>query len=429
MSLIDSYKQILTALHLKVTDDGFVKNGEDEQVLVGKKSLVLPVKEQLAVGDMSNRIYFNPFRENSLASAPALVTEYIRGRFIEHLSIKTIWLISELADIAIKEAQHKKFNPEQCEFLVHAKDIDEVFLEKFSRFLDKITESGENPNILHIFSRKNGKIGDKEYKRAAFVSFPFFEALTSTDKELHKAAGINSMRPKDRKIIADLLKYIFPKITETNSYSVGSNSGICPYMDSLMLAVGQLIECINGCVEMFREYIDCSERIETPVDWFEAIQDLTAFQTELRVLAVGGDTQSAASGLETALSNVSSVPKPGTQFVASTPTGQPVVLTVQSGTTPVAINQMQSQVVMPANAITPTGAVDLSAMVAANPVLQHMMMLESVNQVPAMAQHYAHIQAQANQQAKQARWAFGRVPSATNMLSAANNAMNIFNQI
>jgi len=415
MNLIKAYELILNALRLSVTEDGFIRNADEEQIIVNKRSLVMPVAKQLAVPDMSNRIFFNPFRENALASETPAVTEYIRGRFLEHISMKTMLLISELADIAAKTAIHPTLSPEQLEFLVSVQDMDESFLTNLARLLDKLNESSSRTSgVAHVFSRKNSKVGDKEYRRVAFVSFPLYEILTTGDKEQLKAAGLNSLRPKDRKILIGMLQYIFPKIAESNSYSKGSSSGVCPYMDSLMQAFGGLIERLNDVVELFVDHIESTDLIMTPVEWFEAFQDLTVFQNELRILGIGGDSTAAPSSLE---ASVAGAVNGHVQQQAATlaSAGAPVVLTLPGIGAMVSLAQ-GAQTALQTAPLTANGSVDLSAVIAGNPVLQQQLLMQALTANPAYASHLQQIQQSNKLQSKARRWMMGGTAAAANQV-------------
>lgn len=422
MNLLKAYELILKALSLNITEDGFVRNKDEEQIIVNKRSLVMPIQQQLAVPDMTNRIFFNPFRENALASETPAVTEYIRGRFLEHITMKTMLLVSDLADIASKTAIHPTLNPEQSEFLMHVQELDETFLTNFGRLLDKMRENNSRTNgIAHVFSRKNSKLGDTEYRRVAFVSFPLYEVLSTGDKEQLKAAGLSSIRPKDRKILLGILEFIFPKIKESNSYSKGSNSGVCPYMESLMMAFGGLVERLNDVVELFADHVEMGDLVLTPVDWVEAFDDLTIFQAELRMLGLGGDSTSAPSQLEQSVNAAVS----GQQVIA--PAGTPVAITIPGIGGAVAIVQGQSAQLQPAQ-VTPNGTVDLSAVIAGNPLLQQQLMMQTLANNPVYAAHLQQMKQVAAVNSKARRWAAGGTAAATSQTTLqqlANNAQAV----
>lgn len=420
MALLDAYTQLLDAMRLKVTEDGFIKNGDDENVFVAKKSLVLPVPAQLAVPDWSQRIAFNPFRENSLQSTPPAVTEYIRNRFIEHLNIKILWMLEHLVSIAGDQATHKKLDPEQANFLTVAKDVDENFVNLIHRLADKISKSEDTTSgAIHIFSMKNGVIGEKKYKRSATVSFPIYQSVKEGDKQT-KIFGITGWRPKDRKMLAAILEYIFPDIDKPHSYSKGSDSGICPYLDSLMQAVGHVIEAINNVVETFRSTMDddAIAIVETPVDWYEAFQDLSAYQTELHMLPVGGEAHKVISEpvqATTALANTAPAVQTATAIIG----GQPVVLTLAQTPSGSVILPSANQAV-PLGASNNTGPVNLAAAIAANPALAAQANAGMMQTMPQLAEYYRQIQAVSSLQQKQNRWAPGAVASASSPQTLAH---------
>lgn len=424
MALIDAYKDIITALNLKVTSDGFVQNQSDEQIMVGKKSLVMPTPEQLKVNDWSNRILFHPFRENSLASSPSAVTEYIRQRFIEKLNIKTLLLIEKLTVIAADIALHKKLNPKQSEFLVAAKDVTEDYATKFYKMLDKAVSSEDvNDGPIHIFSRKNGSIGEDKFKRTAVVSFPWFSILDEGDKSKLKEIGANSFSNKDRKTLMSIMSYIFPDIEKLNAYSVGSDSGICPYMDSMMRAVGRIVERLNDVVDLFRDHIDDIEVIETPIEWYDAFENMVSYQNEIRMLSAGGDSVAVQTTEVVSQPIVQQLQQPS-QVINAVQNGQPVVLTITPSQPAALVGTGPAVVAQPVQ----NGPVDLSSVLANNPLLHQQMLANMMVNSPQLLMQMQQQQLMAQQQAKMNRWAPGGVGAATNPI-IANTGQNLFGML
>lgn len=421
MALIDAYKLILDAMRLKVTEDGFIKNVDDENIVVAKKSLVLPIPAQLAVSDWSNRIAFNPFRENSLQSTPPAVTEYIRNRFIEHLNVRLFWLMEHLVTIAGDESTHKKLDPEQAKFLVAAKDVDENFINLMQRVADKVCKSEDTTSgAIHIFSKKNGVIDGKKYNRTATVSFPIYQSIKEHEKE-SKILGVSGWTAKHRKTLAAIFEYIFPEIEKPNSYSVGSDSGICPYMDSLMRAVGKLVEAINAVVETFRSQLDDETIavVETPVDWYEAFQDLTVYQPEIRLLVVGGESHNVIS------EPTQAAPAVHQGVVQVTQAGQPVILTMApAGSGSVIIPMAEHAAALAQGG---SGPVNLAAVIANNPALAAQANMGAMMAMPQLAAYYQQMQLMNAAQAKQQRWSAGVVQSASNQMNP--NANMVFGHI
>lgn len=281
MNLLETYTAVLKTAKLTVSEDGYVSSeifGEKKPFLVDGKRLVLPTKEQLRNPDKENRILFHALWENPLHYGESVVLSAFRSALNTRLNASFALLFANLFQLATSVAEHKKLNPDQSEFLSEVKDTDEKTFDRLAKIINEMPLGQNKKAFISIYLKKGGKINGQAFKKAAIVTFPFYEELLNCKDHVY---GIQ-IRQKDKNAFINLMKFLFVKIDEENAYSSGSNSDVAPSLECIMGALGKIGEVINCQAETFRGIIDDTDEILIDHNWVEAFQNIERLLPQIR---------------------------------------------------------------------------------------------------------------------------------------------------
>lgn len=254
--LLDFYRKFLEDGLGRVIDEDYTVNlvaqGKDDpkKVIVRPdtikvKRLVLPVEKLLRGNTASweGYIAFHPLCE-SLARGESPVLQWTKETVVKRLNMIVGICLLELAQIAA--SSDKELSPDMARVLLPLKDMKADSPEHFSEVIAKAIQASPSA-LVNIYLKRDGKIGDQNYRRVATVSFPLLEKLMGNDEKVH---GVK-LRKADRKNLIELYKIVFPKADVEHSYSTGSNNDVAPYFTALITAFEMLIRSTNAIIDTF----------------------------------------------------------------------------------------------------------------------------------------------------------------------------------
>lgn len=299
LKLIPFYESILSAIGMRVTEDGFVKAtvmGETRQMTIGGKSLVLPTRDQLTSSDWENKITFHPIPERLMRAESEVMTMY-RESAVIHLRRVISVLMLELLGIAASTALHSSLSPAQAEFLTSVPDADEKTQANLAKIIAAMPSKQIKQAPIGIFLKKGGKVGGRNYQRAAIVNFPLYQELKATKD--HSVYGV-TIRVKDVATLISLMEYIFPLIGTPEAYNRGSDSTAAPNLDAVLKAIIALGTDINDKVSLFADKIEDSADLVINDDWVETEEEIDKLLSEARAIPPQAGNEGAPAKTELA---------------------------------------------------------------------------------------------------------------------------------
>lgn len=310
MNMLQLYESILNSAGLVVSKDGSVSVALDrrnEPLTIKGKRLVIPTKEQLKTPDFSNRIVFHPLAENLLASETDAFQRY-RTCMVSRFNVVIGALMNKLMTIAASPAEHKKLTPEQNEYLLALKDVDEKCVENLKKILGKVPLKNSAESFVSMYVKRNGSYEGNKVPRVAVVNFPFYGLLKQAEDD--RTVLDIKLRVRDYTAVKALLEYIIPDVEDPGEkYNSGSDSKFAPYLISFMRSVKKLAEHLNHLVDLY-----CSDDKEEHdslyirTDWNDLIEDLTPIEREIRAVPNqdSSDIEPKVDGLNGNLQNFNS---------------------------------------------------------------------------------------------------------------------------
>lgn len=337
ISPVPMYVGWLEAIGCDVNADSFVSfihpDGEMAPVTVGSKRLVVPTPDVLKRMDAKQHIAYHPLSE-MITRSESQVQQKIRTI----INVKTLFIaVGLMIDLVALAASDKKESTSKSEYFplfAALKDVTPKTLEAVSALADKLQPTGVENRLINFASKRNGTIaGSKEKRRrVTTVTFPILHEF-GDKSDPGRIYGVK-MSKKDKLVIYELLKFIFPKMETPDAYSAASDSMQAPYFMSLAEAHTKLMaEALNPVAWTFKDSISNFSYSHAQVGWFAQTEQLKSYEGFIPSMEgnEGLDTLKAKDG-----SVVANVGEISPSIFAS-----PVTSAVQTATIPVAPSPAQ----------------------------------------------------------------------------------------
>jgi hypothetical protein len=283
--LLKTYEEILDFCAMKVRDDDVVVSnfgfGNDKEVKINGRLLVLPTKAQLSKYDPEKVVIFHPFHEHINKGESDVVK-----RLRQHLNLKinyvTMNVASSLLALAASPDEHAKLTPEQRELLKVVRDADKKSVENFASFVLKHYNATPLSFFTNIYLKKAGTFRGEKHSRVGVVSFPYYEFLAGNE--------VKYSRKADRPVFESLLKFIYPTDNvEGEDWNGFSDSRDIPWLHCLLSTAHGLLGRLKELQTLYKEWAaddDAPETLNHHYDelWLENLNDLTPYRAALRRL-------------------------------------------------------------------------------------------------------------------------------------------------
>ena len=280
MKLMDFYAAILATGNLYPDSEGRISaHVGDVQVptSVKEKRLVLPTKANMQNPDKSGIVMFHPLTENILHGESDVMAKF-RGSVNIALNMRLSFLTFHLLRLATSPSMHSNLKPDQVEMMSVLKDADDKTLTLYQSILDKMKPGDADKCFVHFYMKRNGKIGDRAFRRVLVVSFPFYEELLKDEKSVY---GVK-LRKKDHQAIKGLLEQVLPNLNIKDSYNRGSTSDTSPSVEALLTGLMGVAGHINALVEEFDHVLPELKEFAYDDSWVDALGNLQQFTPEIR---------------------------------------------------------------------------------------------------------------------------------------------------
>jgi hypothetical protein len=362
MSILSFYNKILHLGSLTADVEGAVSSniaGAPRPYTVGGKRMYLPTREVLVNPDKSKIVIFHPLSENMIRGESEVMQSY-RNAINLTLNYRLTQLLGHVVELAASPGEHKHLKPTHLHLITILKDADQKTFDAWEAIANAMPAGDSEHCIVHIFIKKNAKVGSRDFRRAAIVSFPLYEELTkegSTD-----VFGVK-LRKKDHAALKGLLEATFPNIAEKGSYSRGGDSEVAPSLDALLKAVQTLAGQANAIIDTFQDVKQEMAQLTYEDDWTEEAFNLDLFDREVKLMpmqvgnegTMDGKTQASTGSLVTpsaAASASGTIPMPSLTATASQA-------------------WMGGPAAAPASVVTDKGMVDYHALMSMRPDLNY----------------------------------------------------------
>lgn len=245
MKTIKFLEDLTKSLGWYLSSDGHIFLDEEMTVKLagkGNKPVVIPTPENVATlmgeGGKINKFPFNPLTEEAIGKNDSVSTSKIIKGTKARLAFLTQELGKFLLTVAADPKLEKRAGFSIMDFISKLSDakigstakniVDESTIATWTKMCDNSVVSG-NHEILKVFSKRRGKIGDKSFNRVVTIHSPLLDALEN--KDLKPKDSINGVKLKNKVTINALiilLKYLLKELNDDNVLIIGSNDGKRP---------------------------------------------------------------------------------------------------------------------------------------------------------------------------------------------------------
>lgn len=278
MSLVQFYKDYLTSLNVKVDEDGllsFEQFGVVVPLEIDDRRLALPTKDVLqAVGQGHGVVPFHPMSESS-NRGESTVLQMLKKLIRMRLNSSILGLFQELTELAADRTRHRGLSPDAHRVLSCLPEADEKTVDAAGRIIRAMSEDARRG--VSIYLKRRGKLAGQDYGRIAVFKFPLYEEFMNADNTV--VFGVK-LRKKDFAGLKKLLEYILPDADDPETYAVGTNNLLVPYLDSLTQCYLGLARQINKIVRIHKNEVDAAA-LRIPVRWAGREIDWSAYRDEI----------------------------------------------------------------------------------------------------------------------------------------------------
>lgn len=282
MDILSFYKGMLSAAGIAVDDNGYCFNtvaGLNQPVTLSGKKLVLPTPEILDSNQWDKVVGFHPTSE-SVIRGESPVLRKLRKGFQNRLNYIIMKIFEHAVSIAANTAEHEKLSPAQTALIRVLSQADETTLKNIGRVNDAVELESTDNKFVNIYIKKEGMVGGKAFKRAAIVTFPFYQCMETTEPRIF---GV-TVRQKDKKAFVAFMDYLLPKSNEAGTYDAGSHDLNMPALDSLLAAVGEMFIKLNDFVLLYQNLLPDAEALVTNLDWYDGVEQMDKYRTLIPAL-------------------------------------------------------------------------------------------------------------------------------------------------
>lgn len=245
---LDFSKSVLAAMRYSVDDQGLISTmgptGKPQPATIDGRRLVLPTPEWLRRGFGEDYVAFHPLSESLSRKGTSPVLQHMQRNARAVLAHYFIYLSQQLLAVAADPGLHKDLPTEAKDYLIKVADADKKLVQAF----DKLVMAAVKKNrLITVYLKNGGTYDGKKVNRLAVIRFPLLELL---DGEDNNVLGVE-LRPKQRKTLSNLLRFIVPFGDSPEEYSAGSNNRVAPYLHAFLHAYLKIGKQFNRIIHRY----------------------------------------------------------------------------------------------------------------------------------------------------------------------------------
>lgn len=281
-NIVEFYKDILKTFNVTEENNKLVFNtstGKKIPLTLEGSPLILPRKELIAdiveIVDGKPRLkarIFNPLAESVIRGENKSLTK-IR-KHIERMMEYSFIVVSTLLLHGVRYQEDlDDCDPMFLKFLDMIKYkqpgvkkvVDDETIKKWEDISDIATQ--KEKQLLHIFIKKGGKIGDVKYTRIGTLMFPLYEELEEMNVKEDLLFNKVKLRNKDKFVIQKLYEFIFELDHDEliDGFTVGTRNTTSPSFIVTMMLYDFAKNKINKAIEVARSLNLDNELLDTVV--------------------------------------------------------------------------------------------------------------------------------------------------------------------
>lgn len=265
----DLYLPILAGLHIYPDESGVLHriHRESNKICeVNKHKLCLPTDANLKSLSQQEYMFYHPMSEN-IARGDSVIYNYTKLALTLRINYTIIGLASILLAIANDKTLDGKLKSHQLDLLAALPKLDKKTVDHFNNAVDK-TDLDSNV-FFTVYNRRNGKVKDVTYNRAAVVRFPLIEQLKDPANS-DFWSNIKGIRKADYANYLALFNYLLPDWDVENAYSGVSDSMEAPSFHALIDSYVRVMKRLNEVMDKFRDIADIDDIYSNEVPAIEA---------------------------------------------------------------------------------------------------------------------------------------------------------------
>lgn len=300
--LEELYTNILSYASMKPDADGKVMidyvfdDGEQNQVHIEGRGLVMPTDAQLRAYHPEKVVVFHPLQE-FVNRGESEVVKALRHQVNVRLNYTVLVVAAALLKLVASPALHKTLTPEQRELLLEVKGGDVGLPSRFMEFATKRFAAATSRFFCNVYLKKAGMFKGEKHARVGVVQFPFYDIFEEEDIKLKKG---------DEEAFISVLQFIFPGSEDKETYNNFSDSRDAPWLDCMLRTSYNLAQRLNELLVLYKDHIDDAETFHFNDTWVDALDNIDAYRDEIRLIP----TQKGNEGtIEVEGKEVSTVPK------------------------------------------------------------------------------------------------------------------------
>lgn len=253
MDIIEFYRSVLTSMHYSVDDEGLISTRTPtdtyKAATIEGKRLVLPTQDWLKKGFGEDFQPFHPLSEANSRRGTSEVLEHMRRNARAQLAYVFVTLANELLKVAADPSLHKELPPECNDFLRKLADADKKLIPILNNLIHAATKKNR---LITVYLKNGGTYDGKKVNKHCTIRFPIIEALDGDDNNV---LGVE-IRPKQRKVLSNLLRLIVPFGDSPEEYSAGSNNRVAPYLHAFLLAYRKIAHQLDIIINRYAKPMD-----------------------------------------------------------------------------------------------------------------------------------------------------------------------------
>jgi len=281
-NVVEFYKDILKTFNVTEENNKLVfhtSTGKKIPLTLEGSPLILPRKELIAdiveIVDGKPRLkarIFNPLAESVIRGENKSLTK-IR-KHIERMMEYSFIVVSTLLLHGVRYQEDlEDCDPMFLKFLDMLKYkqpgvkkvVDDETIKKWEEISDIATQ--KEKQLLHIFIKKGGKIGDVKYTRIGTLMFPLYEELEEMNVKEDLVFNKVRLRNKDKFVIQKLYEFIFELSHDEliDGFTVGTRNTTSPSFIVTMMLYDFAKNKINKAIEVAKSLNLDNELLDTVI--------------------------------------------------------------------------------------------------------------------------------------------------------------------
>lgn len=279
-TIYDFYDSLLTVAGYETDADGtiWLAGGKDRtQVSLSGKKVVLPLKSRLKE-PRDDEMFFHPLCEQ-MQRYESEIFKFIKRSLTVKLISATANIGSGLLKLQENPQLQRNMSIEQIEVIKGISEFDKNSTDAWVKMLMRplgVDKFRMDLWPIHIYLKRNGTFGGKNYRRVASTSFPFAVNIINGEV-LYSENGKNSFRGKDYTMFSEVFQAIWPNAKDPGEeYNAGWNDAVAPYLSSFLIAFKKLATRLNYLSDLFKAEFDEVTATDSHIDlsWYDLlIQD------------------------------------------------------------------------------------------------------------------------------------------------------------